>query len=136
MKFLLVSDSKDLAQTIPLILKVRWPELSLIHVTEAGEAVNLIHREQPDLVILHLNSTLVDCFDLIAQIRGFSDVSLVVFSDSNDVVDKVRALEMGAVTILLSLICLWSLSPGLMLFFAAAPPTMAVPSLSLMASYP
>jgi len=96
MKILIVSDSKDLSQTIPLILKVRWPELSLVHATEAREAVNLIHGEQPDLVILHLNSTLVDCFDLIAQIRGFSDVPLVVFSDSNDVVDKVRALEMGA----------------------------------------
>lgn len=96
MKFLVVGDSKDLSQTIPLILKVRWPDLSLIHATEAREAVNLIHGEQPDVVVLHLDSALVDCFDLIAQIRGFSDVPLVVFSDSNDVVDKVRALEMGA----------------------------------------
>lgn len=96
MKVLVASDSKDLVQTISLILKVRWPELSLIHATEAREGLDLIHREQPDIVMLHLDSVALDCFDLISQIRSFSDVPLLVLSQSDDVVDQVRALEMGA----------------------------------------
>ncbi|GAH79867.1 unnamed protein product, partial [marine sediment metagenome] len=101
MKVLVASDSKDLCQTISLILKVRWPELSLVQATEAREGLDLIHREQPDIVMLHLperseGSPPLDCFDLISQIRSFSDVPLIVLSQSDDVVDKVRALEMGA----------------------------------------
>ena len=101
MKVLVVSDSKDLSQTISLILKVRWPKLSLVQATEAREGLDLIHREQPDIVMLHLlerseGSASLDCFDLISRIRSFSDVPLIVLSQSNDVVDKIRALEMGA----------------------------------------
>ena len=37
-----------------------------------------------------------DYFDLISQIRSFSDVPLIVIGQSDDVMDKVKALEMGA----------------------------------------
>ncbi len=96
MKVLLVGGSEDLSQTISVILKVRWPNLSLVHTSEASASLQLIHSEQPDIAMLHLDSAPLDCFDLISQIRGFSDVPLIVISQSDDVVDKVRALEMGA----------------------------------------
>jgi len=96
MKVLLVSDSEELSKTIPLVLKVRWPNLSLFCTSEARECLQLIHREQPCIALLHLDSGPEDCFDLISQIRSFSDVPLIVISQSDDVMDKVRALEMGA----------------------------------------
>ena len=72
MKALLVSGSKDLSQNISLILKVRWPELSLVHATEARESIELVYRERPDIVMLQLperseGSASVDCFDLISR---------------------------------------------------------------------
>jgi two-component system KDP operon response regulator KdpE len=101
MKVLVVSHSEDLWQAISPILKVRWPDLSLVHVNEARESLELIHREQPDVVMFHLperseGAPPLDCFDLISQIRSFSGVPLIVISQSNDVMDKVKALEMGA----------------------------------------
>jgi DNA-binding response OmpR family regulator len=96
MKVLLVSDSEELSRTIPLVLKVRWPNLSLFHTSEARESLQLIHREQPHIAMLHLHSVPEDCFELISQIRSFSDVPLIVISQRDDVMDKVRALEMGA----------------------------------------
>ena len=96
MKILVVSASKDLSQNISLILKVRWPELSLFHAIEAREGIELIYREQPDIVILQHGVASVDCFDLIGQIRSFSDVPIIVLGQSDDVIDKIRALEMGA----------------------------------------
>jgi DNA-binding response OmpR family regulator len=96
MKVLLVSDSEELSRTIPLVLKVRWPNLSLFCTGEARECLQLIHREQPCLALLHLDSGPEDCFALISQIRSFSDVPLMVISQSDDVMDKVRALETGA----------------------------------------
>lgn len=101
MKVLVVSHSQDLSQAISAILKVRWPDLSLVHASEARESLELIHREQPDIVMFHLIERSegvppLDRFDLISQISSFSDVPLIVISQSDDVMDKVKALEMGA----------------------------------------
>jgi len=96
MKVLIITVSQNLAQDISIILKVRWPELTLLHSIEARESVEQIYREQPDIVMLHLDSEIADSFDIIGQIRSFSPVPLIVLSSSDDVIDKVRALEMGA----------------------------------------
>jgi DNA-binding response OmpR family regulator len=101
MKVLVVNCSQDLVQDISFILKVRWPDLCLVHADETGESPELIHREQPDIVMFHLSEQCLEapppnCLDLISQIRSFSDVPLLVISQGNDVMDKVKALDMGA----------------------------------------
>jgi len=101
MKVLLVKLPEELSKYIPLVLRVRWPNLSLFHADEAREAVQLIHSEQPYIALLHLperseGSSPEDCFDLITQIRSFSNVPLIVVGQSDDVTDMVKALEMGA----------------------------------------
>lgn len=96
MKVLLISGSDDLSKTISIILKVRWPELSLLRSIEERESIEQIYRELPDIVMLNLDSGNIDHFDIIGQIRSFSPVPLIVLSSSDDVMDKIRALEMGA----------------------------------------
>ena len=96
MKVLFIGESEELLQAISLILKVRWRDLSLIHATEARQGTELIHKEQPDIVMLQVDATSPDDFDLIGQIRSFSDVPLIALGQTDDVMDKVRALEMGA----------------------------------------
>ncbi len=96
MKALLVGDSEDLAQTVSLFLRVRWPELSFFSSVEAREVIELVYWEHPDVVMLQHGVPSVDCFDLITQIRSFADVAIIVLGQSDDLIDKVRALEMGA----------------------------------------
>ena len=96
MTIIVVGDSRDLAQDISLFLKVRWPELTLLSCGEARECAYLIYREHPDLVMIDRGAASIDCFDMICQIRSFSDVAMIILSQSDDVADKVRALEMGA----------------------------------------
>jgi DNA-binding response OmpR family regulator len=101
MKVLVVNCSQDLIQDISFILKIRWPNLCLVHSDETGESLELIHREQPDIVMFHLSQQCLEtpppnCFDLINQLRSFSDVPLIVISQSNNVLNKVKALDMGA----------------------------------------
>ena len=101
MRVLVISYSQDLVQDISSILKVRWPELRLVHADEAIESLELIHREQPDIIMFHIperrkGAPPLNCFDIISQIHNFSTVPLLIISQSDDVMDKVRALEMGA----------------------------------------
>jgi len=101
MKVLVVSYSHDLSEAISFVLKVRWPDLRLVHANEPRESPELVHREQPDMVMFHLPqpgevTSSEDCFGIISQIRRLSDVLLVVISQRDDVMDMVKALEMGA----------------------------------------
>jgi DNA-binding response OmpR family regulator len=101
MKVLVVGQSQGLWQTVASILKLRWPDLSIAHASEAKESLELIHREQPDIVMFHFperseGAPPLDCFEIITQIRSFSDVPIVVISQREAIMDKVKALEMGA----------------------------------------
>jgi two-component system KDP operon response regulator KdpE len=101
MKVLLVKLPEELYKYIPLVLKVRWPNLSLFHTHEIREAIQLIRNVQPHIAMLHHpekreGEPPSDYFDLISEIRSFSDVPIIVISQSDDVIDKVKALEMGA----------------------------------------
>jgi len=96
MKVLFVGDSEELLQAMSIVLKVRWRDLRLIHATEEKQATELVHREQPDIVMLQVGAPSRDGFHLIGKIRSFSEVPLIALSQSKDVMDKVRALEMGA----------------------------------------
>ena len=97
MKAVCVGETSGLWQTIALILRVRWRDLTMLQSTEAREGIELIYREEPDTVIVHHDpAATLDCFDFISEVRSFSDIPLIVISQSNDVTDKVRALEMGA----------------------------------------
>jgi len=97
MKVVCVGEASGLWRTIALILRVRWPDLTMLQATEAREGIELIYREEPDTIIVHWDpATTLDCFDFISEVRSFSDIPLIVVSRSNDATDKVRALEMGA----------------------------------------
>ena len=44
---------------------MKWPELSLAHAAEAREeGIEIVHREEPDTIMLALDSVAVYCFDL------------------------------------------------------------------------
>jgi len=101
MKVLLVNLPDKISRYILLVLRVRWPGVTPIHAEEDEEAVGLLHAQQPDLAILHLpergdGSAPEDCFGLIDRIREFSEVPLIVVGETDDVMDKVKALETGA----------------------------------------
>lgn len=73
----------------------------MVEAAEARESVKLVHAEQPDLVMFHIpdrkeGASPVNYFDIITQIHGVSAVPLMVISQGDDVMDKVKALEMGA----------------------------------------
>jgi two-component system, OmpR family, KDP operon response regulator KdpE len=101
MKVLLVKLPEDVSKYIPLVLKVRWPDLSLLRTEEAVEALQLVHSDQPNLALLHMplpgeGSSCEECFDLVGEIRAFSAIPLIVISKGGDSTDRVRALETGA----------------------------------------
>jgi len=96
MKFLLVSDSEELEGDIWVILRVRWPEVILTHAVDQAKAAEFVQTEQPDMVFLDLNLSQANDLNVLHEVRNFSNVPIIILSENDDVIDMVRALEMGA----------------------------------------
>jgi len=96
MKALLVGGTQELADTLRVVLRVRWHDLSLSRIEKWRDAVPLVRRDEPTLVLVDCSYDVATCCDLITHIRSFSEVPLVVVGDGEDVTAKVRALETGA----------------------------------------
>ena len=96
MKVLLVEDDPQIIETVALILELRWPEASLVSTFFGEKGVELVEKELPDIVILDLGLPDIDGFQVLRQIRTFSDVPVVILTVMGAEVDKIKGLELGA----------------------------------------
>jgi two-component system KDP operon response regulator KdpE len=91
---LLVEDDQNIVDLVRTNLMARAYE---VIVSKTGsDAVALLAREEPDLVLLDLMLPGVDGFELCREIRERSGVGIIVISARRGENDKVRALNLGA----------------------------------------
>lgn len=96
MKILLIEDNPEIQESVALILKLRWPESTLITTLFGEKGVELAEKEIPDLVILDINLPDINGFQVLRQIRSFSNVPLVILTAKEGETDKIKGLELGA----------------------------------------
>ena len=96
MKILVIEDNQELVDSLCLCLKLVWPQVNIIVTAKAAKGIELVETESPDTVILSLESPDMDGFNVLTQIRSFSDVPIIVLSARQAEMDKAKALEMGA----------------------------------------
>ncbi len=96
MKFLLIEDDHEIVETINLLLEMRWTGAYLISTISGQKGIELARTESPDAVILDLGLPDIDGFQVLEQIRGFSDVPLLILTVRGEEMMKVRGLEAGA----------------------------------------
>ena len=96
MKLLLIEDSPEIVNLISMTFKLRWPETSIISTPEGAKGIELVESESPDVVILDINLPDMEGFDVLQQVRLFSDVPVLILTVRGDEMDRVRGLEIGA----------------------------------------
>jgi PAS domain S-box-containing protein len=64
---------------------------------DGSQAFQLIEREEPDLVLVDVETPGMDGFDLLARLREFSSVPVILLSAKRTEDECVRALDLGAV---------------------------------------
>ncbi len=96
MKILIIEDNPEIIETISQTFQLRWPEVNLISTFLGKEGVELAKKELPDIVILDLGLPDIDGFQVLQQIRGFSDVLLVILTVRGEEEVRIRGLEEGA----------------------------------------
>ena len=91
---LVVEDEPQLLRALSIHLRALHYEVR--GAASGGEALRLASARLPDLVILDLGLPDMDGTEVIAGLRGWTDVPILVLSGRTDSADKVDALDAGA----------------------------------------
>ncbi|MEK8073970.1 response regulator [Rhodococcoides navarretei] len=91
---LVVDDEPQIVRALRINLNVRGFEV--VSAASGGEALRVAANFHPDIVILDLGLPDIDGIDVIAGLRGWTDVPILVLSARTDSADTVEALDAGA----------------------------------------
>jgi len=96
MKILLIEDDREIVDAISLAFQIRWPEAILISTRLGQKGAELVETESPDIVILDLGLPDISGFEVLKQIRLFSQVPTIILTVRSEEADVVKGLEWGA----------------------------------------
>lgn len=93
-RILVVDDEPQIQRFLNPALTASGYEV--IQASSGGDAERLIATSAPDLVILDLGLPDKDGKEVIATVRAFSDVPIIVLSARDREAEKIAALDLGA----------------------------------------
>ncbi len=96
MKILLIDPDGGTRDTLSLGFNIGWPQHMLLWTGEGAKGIGLAESESPQLVIVEIDLPDTDGFDVVRQIRLFSDVPILILSEREGELDVVKGLELGA----------------------------------------
>jgi two-component system KDP operon response regulator KdpE len=96
MKMLLVDDAPEVVESVRLGLMLLWRDVEVIDAGTGNAALDQIERESPDLVLLDIGLPDINGYDVLREIRAFSDVPVIMLTAQDNTMDKVKGLELGA----------------------------------------
>lgn len=93
-KVLVVDDEKLIVKGIRFSLEQDGMEVDCAY--DGEEALEKVHKQEYDIVLLDLMLPKVDGLEVCQQIREFSDVPIIMLTAKSDDMDKIMGLEYGA----------------------------------------
>ena len=91
---LLVEDERSIAE--PFLAALGRAGFRAELAMTGAEAITLVGRRRPDVVLLDIGLPDIDGRDVCRQIRSGSDVPIIMVTASGSVTDRVVGLELGA----------------------------------------
>jgi two-component system KDP operon response regulator KdpE len=95
-KILVVDDAPDVIESVRLGFTLQWREVEVLGAGGGERGLDLVEQEKPDLVLLDVGLPDLDGYEVLRQIRAFSDVPVVMLTARDDTLDLVKGLELGA----------------------------------------
>ena len=95
-KVLIIEDDARIVQAMSTCFEMRWPGSIVISVSEGKKGIELVETESPDIVLLDIGLPDMSGFEVLHQIRLFSDVPIIIETVADQEADRIRGLESGA----------------------------------------
>lgn len=96
MKILVVDDAAEVLEAVTVSFSLQWRETEVIGADNGETALDLIEQEHPDVVLLDIAMPGMNGFDVLRDLRAFSDVPVIMLTARDETLDKVKGLELGA----------------------------------------
>jgi DNA-binding response OmpR family regulator len=87
MKVLVVDDAKEVVESVGLGLSLHWREVEVLGASDGEQALDLVEREKPSLVLLDIGLPGKDGYEVLKEIRAFSDVPVIMLTARDDAMD-------------------------------------------------
>lgn len=94
MKILVVDDEISILQLIKMTLELE--SFEVITSKTGLDSLNIIIKENIDLIILDAMLPDISGFNLIAKIKNISDIPIIMLTAKDDINDKLLGLQLGA----------------------------------------
>ena len=96
MKVVVIDDSPEIAEVVSLCFQLRWSGAEVISAGNGTKGLEFVESAKPDMVILDIGLPDMDGFDVLREIRRFSQVPVIMLTVRGEDVDKAKGLELGA----------------------------------------
>jgi len=93
-RILIVDDDPVIRKFVRANLEAR--DYQTFMAMDGAEALEIIERELPDLIILDIMMPKIDGFEVCRRLREWSQIPIIMLSARGDVADKVECLNLGA----------------------------------------
>jgi two-component system response regulator VicR len=96
MKVLVIEDDPGIIEVVSLCFQLRWSGTTVISANSGGKGVGLVETESPDVVILDVGLPDMDGYQVLKEVRRFSDVPVLMLTVRGEDTDVAKGLELGA----------------------------------------
>jgi len=96
MKILIVDEEPDVRKLVAMSFRMHQPAWEVLGAEDGPQALEMIEREQPNVVLLDIGMPEMNGFEVLKAIRLFSDVPVIMLTVHDDELSKVQGLELGA----------------------------------------
>lgn len=96
MNALIIEDDFNVVEAVSLCLQLRWPEVNISVAAEGTDGIEMTQSRSFDITILDINLPDIDGFEVLRQIRSFSNVPIIILTVRGAEDDQAKGLEMGA----------------------------------------
>jgi two-component system KDP operon response regulator KdpE len=96
MKVVFIGRDSRTADIASLSIRLRWPDATLLYAASTARGLELVEHDWPDMVLLHPDFSDIPLAAAIHDLRGFSNVPLLVLGHQGDEMEAISSLELGA----------------------------------------
>ncbi len=95
-RILVIDDEPEIGRAVRLTITLQEPDWEVVEAHSGRAGLARLDKEDFDLVLLDLMMPEMSGYDVLKQIRMFSDVPVIILTVRDDEIDKVHGLELGA----------------------------------------
>ena len=96
MKVLVIEDDPGIIEVVSLCFQLRWSGTSVVSADSGNKGLELVETESPDVVILDIGLPDMDGYQVLREIRRFSEVPVLMLTVRGEDTDVAKGLELGA----------------------------------------